>query len=94
MAQAQDDWSIGNYELVADLLEATDLEEAYRLTQTINRPWWQDARVTPRFIGHSCSGGCRSTSIGDLLVTDDGSAHVVCAVGFAPVGITTAEGTS
>ena len=83
-AQAKDDWSIGNYELVADLLETTDLEEAYHLTQTIKRPWWQNARVTPRFAGHSCSGGCRSTSVGDLLIDKDG-AHVVCAVGFAPV---------
>ena len=85
-SQAMADWRAGNYELVADILEVTDLEEAFHLTNSIRRLWWKDARVTPRFAGHSCSGGCRSTSVGDLMQVGE-EFHVVCAVGFAPVDV-------
>jgi hypothetical protein len=48
-------------------VEAEDLEDAYHLTNTIDRPWWENPGVTPAFEG----SGTRSTSAGDMIAVDD-----------------------
>lgn len=72
----------GLYEHVACV--GTDrMELAYRLTNSIDAPWYAaeaepaTVRVRARFAGK----GCRSTSVGDVLVTPSG-VYAVARVGF------------
>ena len=48
-------------------VDVEDLEEAFRLTNNIDHSWLSNAKVepTPVIVG---KGGCRSTSVGDVLV--------------------------
>ena len=57
-----------DYVLVAEI-KSDDLEEIFELTNTIEEPWWVSPRVVATFPG---SGGCRSTSVGDVVKMDDG----------------------
>lgn len=57
-----------------------DLEEAFRLTNTIDRQWWENEGITPKFKGD----GCRSTSVGDLMFCA-GRTYVVGRFGFEEV---------
>lgn len=82
--RAKLDWAANKYELVADIIGESNLDRAYSLTNTVDRPWWQHASVTPRFFGHEVGVGCRSTSTGDMIQTDDGY-YVVCTLGFHKV---------
>jgi hypothetical protein len=69
------DWreGTGNYQHVADVA-TDDRDRAYRLTNSVDGAWYEaeaepaDVRVRPRFAGM----GCRSTSVGDVLVCPDG----------------------
>lgn len=56
-----------------------DLEEAYRLTNTIDTVWWENKGVD------TIRGGYRSTSMGDYM-DRDGVVYQVAAVGFVKVG--------
>lgn len=47
-----------NYEVVATV-ESNDLGEIFYLTNTIDRPWWENARVNGK--------PARSTSVGDIV---------------------------
>jgi hypothetical protein len=79
-------WRAGCYRLVADILGVDDLADGWRLTNTIDRPWWQNAEVTPRFKpGPEVGGRCRSSMVGDVIMNDDGELFVVCGVGFRPL---------
>lgn len=63
--------SNNNYEFVS-LIEARDEEDAYFLTQNLDKSW---------------SGGKhRSTSVGDIIVDEEHNAYAVASVGFVLVG--------
>jgi hypothetical protein len=47
------------------------LEKAYMLTNTIDKPWWDNEGVTKLV-----EGGCRSTSVGDYVVV--GATKYLC----------------
>jgi len=49
------------------------LELAFKLTNNINRAWWENEEVTPVFFPEQ---GCRSTSVGDMVLV--GTEKYVC----------------
>ena len=60
-------------------LEVKELDEAYAKTNTIDRVWWENAGVVKLFEAE----GCRSTSVGDVLLNlDTHACHVVAHFGF------------
>lgn len=65
------------YEHVADVLDTDDLEKAFRLTNTIEHPWWTNYGITKRFKGR----GHRSSSVGDVFMAFD-DAFIVAPAGF------------
>jgi hypothetical protein len=67
--------SWGRYKLVATI-HASDLEDAFRRTQSLDGPWYAAAETvfTPS----------RSVCVGDVIEDAHGSRHVVQACGFAP----------
>lgn len=78
------------YELVARL-KGCDPEEAFRLTNTIERLWTSNAEV--EVVG---SPRKRSTSVGDVVVVvaSEGSVPVpmiVAPMGFEPLSVSTAQ---
>lgn len=66
------------YHHVADV-EAESIEDAYRLTNTIDRAWWNHQEVTP-----IAKTPMRSTSVGDVIVAPDGP-KLCCPVGWQEV---------
>tara|TARA_R110000803_G_scaffold51919_6_gene107050 strand:- start:152 stop:439 length:288 start_codon:yes stop_codon:yes gene_type:complete len=60
--------------------EQEALNEAYSLTQTVNRCWWQNDGVMSLFSGD----GCPSTSVGDIIATPS-AFYQVEPVGFAKI---------
>lgn len=78
------------YEKVADVEcgdvpQLAGLELAFQYTNTIDHYWWLNEQVTPtRHATHS-GGGCRSTSVGDIIVAPDGTRHLVMPFGFHPL---------
>jgi len=72
-----------NMDHVADVY-SDDLEEAYRLTNSIDKNWWKNYEVRSRFT----TEGCRSTSVGDFIVKhemDGDEVYVVAGCGFIKV---------
>lgn len=63
------------YELVAEV-DCDDLDDAYRLTNSIDEYWGENEGVT------DLTDGCRSTSVGDILETSTGYKYVVANFGF------------
>lgn len=64
------------YEMVASV-DTSDIDDAYRLTNTIEQGWWKNKCVTanfasPEFFEVDGQKGTRSTSVGDVLVTEEG----------------------
>lgn len=57
-------------ELVA-AVDGNGLEDAFRLTNTIEFPWWENDDVIATFEGAYTGKGCRSTSISDVVIMDD-----------------------
>ena len=55
-----------DYKMVA-IVVGTDVETAYRLTNHIDSPWWENEGVT--LIGNPEH---RSTSVGDVVIMSDG----------------------
>ena len=49
------------------------LELAFKLTNNINRAWWENEEATPVFFPEQ---GCRSTSVGDMVLV--GTEKYVC----------------
>ena len=70
------------YERVADLvLEgklSNILEEAFRLTNSITFPWYQNADIQTNL---KYNDGYRSTSIGDIIQVN-GESYIVMPMGF------------
>jgi len=75
-------------------IEDTTLENAYRLTNSIDYGWWENEEVEKLFDGD----GCKSTDIGDLMMVEiplepetenDAIAHyelwMVAPVGFVKI---------
>jgi len=56
------------YELVANV-DTDDLDAAFQLTNTIDCPWWDNEGV-------EVINKARSTSVGDIIVSEDGSRHL------------------
>jgi hypothetical protein len=69
-----------NYDLVAEV-ETDKLSEAFRLTNTIDNPWWENPSVEKKFL----SSGCRSTSIGDI-VEINGDFYKCAPIGWTSLG--------
>jgi hypothetical protein len=67
-------------------VKTNNLEEAFQRTNTIYHNWWEDE---VEFLGSPQHGmeGCRSTSVGDVLQTEDGTYYTVAFVGFRPIKI-------
>lgn len=66
----------GHYDRVATV-EARGLDDAYELTNHIDKPWWENTgvelHVEPR---------ARSTSVGDVIVRDDGAKFLCESFGW------------
>lgn len=69
------------YRLVAEV-EASSLEGVFERTNTIEQYWWTNDGVTRKFSGH----GCRSTSVGDIVIDGKGDAHFCASLGWEQVG--------
>ena len=67
-------WPVDFYPVAE--VQTDDLEEAFILTNSIDREWWRNAGVR-------CLRRDRSTSVGDLLETRDGL-YRVASSGFEP----------
>ena len=68
------------YALVATVSNE-DVDTVYRLTNSIDSPWWKNFGVTPEFIGE----GCRSTSVGDIVELANGTRLICCDIGWEVV---------
>jgi hypothetical protein len=68
--------NLHNYRHVATV-RTNEPIDALRLTRTTSERWWLSDKLT--FFGSKEWGtrSCRSTSIGDLLITEDGAILVV-----------------
>lgn len=66
------------YEFVAKV-EGDDSDEAFRLTNHIDRDWTENPGV------QAAPGRHRSTSVGDVLVMPDGRHLYIAAVGFKEI---------
>jgi hypothetical protein len=60
-------------------VDTDDLEEAFTLTNSIDRPWWEN-------LGVRCLRSDRSTSVWDLLETRAGL-YRVASCGFERVSV-------
>jgi len=60
-------------------VETANPGDAYERTNSIDRGWWENERVTPLI------GPARSTSVGDVMELPDGSLPLVRGIGFGPV---------
>jgi hypothetical protein len=65
-----------NYVLVAEV-DAEHEDDAYKLTNTIHGPWVLNEEVRP-----TMPGRLRSTSVGDVIVSPDGTRLLVLPVGW------------
>jgi hypothetical protein len=61
------------------VVETTDLDRAYELTNNINQAWTQNAGVV------AVSEKARSTSVGDVMIDSHGIPHVVAGCGFVSI---------
>lgn len=73
-----------DYKVVASVIVKKDnsskmLEQAFSNTNSIDAPWLQNENII------SSLHGCRSTSVGDLIMIDD-DIHMVDSFGFKPLG--------
>lgn len=77
--------TVADVQLPVEISVVDALNEVYRLTNTIDSPWWRNDHVvaTPLVVSE---GGCRSTSVGDRIALFEGDhmlgRWVVANVGF------------
>jgi hypothetical protein len=74
--------SNGEYRLVAEV-RAEGLDDVFQLTNSIDAPWWGNDGVQAKFSGN----GCRSTSVGDIVVDSAGVGHFCDRIGWVNVGM-------
>lgn len=60
-------------------VESDDREDAFVLTNSIDYGWWKNAGVTPH---GDAAKGCRSTSVGDVVVLGNGEAWKCAGCGW------------
>lgn len=63
-----------NFELVAEV-ECGALEDVFYLTNHVDHAWWENEGVT-------CVKQSRSTSVGDVVVTEDGTKFLCRGTGW------------
>ena len=56
--------TVAMVEVDKTLSDRMKMEEAFKLTNSINDAWWNNEGVTPMFPDK----GCRSTSVGDMVL--------------------------
>lgn len=61
------------------IVEAVDLDEVFELTNHIDKPWW----VNKGIIWYQT--GSRSTSVGDVVVTPQGTRFMCSLVGWEQI---------
>jgi hypothetical protein len=76
-AQENAQWP-GDYDHVATV-ESDDREDAFELTNSIDSNWWVNVGVTPH---GAAAKGCRSTSVGDIVVLGNGEAWKCAGCGW------------
>jgi len=72
-----------DYEAVA-VVEAATLDEAYELTNNIDGLWINNEAVVWLSAAVKAAGGCRSTSVGDVIVGR--GTFAVASFGFDQIG--------
>lgn len=68
------------YSLVATV-DSENLDKVFTLTNTIDHPWWNNEGVTKEFVGE----GCRSTSVGDVVIREDGTKYICESIGWSEI---------
>lgn len=64
-------------------IDTNDLDEAYQLTNNINSSWIDGDKVDFLSDAVKAKGGCRSTSVGDILIDNStGKIWIVASFGF------------
>ncbi len=63
-----------DYECVA-YVKSSNVEDCFRLTNTIDAPWYDNPEV-------ECLKKTRSTSVGDVIVTPDHKIHLCMPMGW------------
>lgn len=63
-----------NFELVAEV-ECAQFEDVFYLTNHVDHAWWENEGVT-------CVKQSRSTSVGDVVVTEDGTKFLCRGTGW------------
>lgn len=71
----------GAYRKVAEI-EGHDISDVFRLTQNIDESWAEQNHPGVLPIGNSPA---RSTSVGDVIIDDDGLVHAVASIGLITV---------
>lgn len=69
------------YRLVAEV-EAVELDDVFKLTNTIEQHWWLNPEVQAKFP----AAGCRSTSAGDIVLDAAGMAYFCDPFGWIDLG--------
>lgn len=67
-------------------VDGDSLEDAFRLTNTIDNSWWKNMGVKPTF--DRMRSGCRSSSVGDIFVHLN-HIHICCGFGFGELDAAT-----
>jgi hypothetical protein len=74
----------GAFRTVA-ILETADVDTAFGRTQSVSAPWIETEAATIT-AATKAAGGCRSTSVGDILETPAGS-FMVDPIGFHKIAV-------
>lgn len=89
-------WVEGAYRWVATINHTDSLDDAFRLTNHINEAWNTDPERTGMIMLSDPKAhdegrlGVRSTSVGDIIETDDGELFLVAGFGFEKLPLKTA----
>ena len=73
-------WQAGGFRKVAEY-DTADLNVVYHVTQNFDDPWIKDKAVHPT-AEVLAAGGCRSTSVGDIITDAEGGMWIVASLGF------------
>jgi len=76
----------GQYEWVCQI-DTDSLDEACKLTTSIDIPWVQNEEIDMLANTVHEAGGCRSTSVGDIILDNNNHYHVVAPSGFDDLGV-------
>lgn len=63
------------FEMVAEVVTDGHLEKVFELTNHIDKPWWENTEV-------KCHRKRRSTSVGDVVVDEEGRKHFCDMAGW------------